>query len=58
MTGKAKIRRNGLNHYESAGLEAAVDENDILWLEKGAEVKILFKDGSYILNEPQIQTPL
>lgn len=53
INGEAEIKKDGTNEYVPVEMDTSINENDIVWLKKKAEVKIVFKDGSFILNEPQ-----
>lgn len=53
IIGDAGLKKNGMNEYTKIEIGSAIGEDDILWIEKDATIKILFDDGSYILNEPQ-----
>ncbi len=52
VSGDAEIKKNGNNEYSKIVNETVVSENDIIWLKKDSEVRLSFKDGSYLLNEP------
>ena len=53
INGEAKIKKNGINEYVPVVIDSSVNENDIVWLKKDTVIRIGFKDGSYVSNDPQ-----
>jgi len=52
LEGDADIKKDNADHYTRVTLNTVINENDILWLKKGALVTITFDNGSYIKNDP------
>ncbi|MEW6585491.1 MAG: hypothetical protein AB1442_07730 [Nitrospirota bacterium] len=54
LEGDAEIlKKESITGYQKVAVGTIAGEDDILWMKPRCRLKIIFKDGSYILNEKQ-----